>query len=75
MMRPLPAFSAPSEPVKQLQVRPAILQFVLAAEKVLSPALCEPELTAEECHLIATYVENLSQARHPWGNSLRMKYA
>ena len=72
MMRRL---SAPSAPVNLPQVRPKLLQFVLAAERVLSPALRDPELTREECDLIAMYVENLSQARHPWGKSLPMKYA
>ncbi|HVG02881.1 MAG TPA: hypothetical protein VM842_08315 [Nitrospira sp.] len=66
---------APSPPDKQSPVRTELVEFVLAAEKVLSPALGEAELTQEECDLIATYVENLSQARHPWGKCLRIKYA
>ena len=69
------SLSAPSTPVKQPQIRSELLQFVEAAERVLSPALRDVELTPEECDLIAMYVENLSQARHPWGKSLRIKYA
>ena len=69
------SLSAPSTPVNQPQIRSELLQFVEAAERVLSPALRDVELTPEECDLIAMYVENLSQARHPWGKSLRIKYA
>ena len=72
MMRPV---SSPSTSVKQPQIRSELVQFVEAAERVLSPALHDVELTPDECDLIAMYVENLSQARHPWGKSLRIKYA
>ena len=58
-----------------LPVRREIHEFIQAAEFLLSPALEIPELTYEECSLIAEYVMSLSHAKQPWSKSLIMKYA
>jgi hypothetical protein len=72
MMKPL---YPPPASDNQRRVRTELMEFVRAAENVLSPALLNAELTSDECDLMANYVEQLSQARHPWGKSLRIKYA
>jgi hypothetical protein len=55
-------------------VRKEVEDFMRAAETILSPVLLSPELTPEECDLIAEYVKSLSQAKHPWSRSLPIKY-
>ena len=57
-----------------LAYRKEVGDFVRAAETILSPVLLSPELTTEECELIAEYVKNLSQAKNPWSRSLPIKY-
>lgn len=58
-----------------LSSRKEVMDFVRAAEKILSPALLNPVLTQGECDLIAEYVKTLSQSKHPWSRSLPIKYA
>jgi len=41
-------------------------EFAKVAELILSPASLARELTDEECLLIASYVNDLVAARHPW---------
>jgi hypothetical protein len=54
--------------------RKEVMDFVRAAETILSPALLHPELTQGECDLIAEYVKTLSLSKHPWSRSLPIKY-
>ena len=58
-----------------LSARKEVMDFVRAAETLLSPALLHPGLTQAECDLIAEYVRNLSQAKNPWSRALPIKYA
>ena len=58
-----------------LATRKEVMDFVRAAEKILSPALLHPGLTEGECDLIAEYVKSLSMSKHPWSRSLPIKYA
>ena len=57
-----------------LSARKEVREFVRAAETILSPALLHPDLTQEECDLIAEYVKTLSQSKQPWSKSLPIKY-
>jgi hypothetical protein len=50
-----------------------VLDFVLASEALLSPAMC-PELTKEECDMIVEYVMNLSRSGNPWSKALPVRY-
>ena len=49
-------------------------RFYSSAEALLSPILLKPDLTQEECDLIAEYVKTLSQSKRPWSKSLPIKY-
>jgi hypothetical protein len=57
-----------------LSVRKEVVDFVTAAETILSPVLLSPELTSGECDLIAEYVKSLSQVKTPWSKALPVKY-
>jgi hypothetical protein len=52
----------------QLSVCKEVKDFVLAAEKLLSPILRSPELTTEECQLICEYLTTMCRGTHPWSN-------
>jgi hypothetical protein len=52
----------------QLSVREEVKDFVLAAEKLLSPILHSSELTTEECHLICEYLTTMCRETHPWSS-------
>lgn len=54
--------------------RQEVVDFVRAAETILSPVLLKSDLTQGECDLIAEYVKTLSNAKHPWSRSLPIKY-
>ncbi|MCE3222405.1 MAG: hypothetical protein K0S58_585 [Nitrospira sp.] len=56
------------------EVSKEVLQFVLASEALLSPALRPIELTNEECTMIAEYVLNLSRSGNPWAKGLPVRY-
>lgn len=55
--------------------RPEVQDFIRATETLLSPALLGQSLTPEECDIIAYYVMTLSNAKHPWGKELTVRYA
>jgi hypothetical protein len=52
----------------QLPVRKEVQDFLVAAEKLLSPVLREKELTPEECHLISEYLTTMCRDNHPWSS-------
>ena len=54
----------------QLPVRKEVQDFVLAAEKLLSPVLRSSELTPEECHIICEYLTTMCSGPHPWSSQL-----
>jgi hypothetical protein len=54
--------------------RKVVLDFILASEALLSPALRPAELTKEECTMIAEYVLNLSRSGNPWAKALQIRY-
>jgi hypothetical protein len=58
-----------------LSARKEVVDFVRAAETILSQILLKPDLTQGECDLIAEYVKTLSHAKNPWSRSLPVKYA
>jgi hypothetical protein len=47
-------------------VRNEVLEFAKVVEHILSPVSLSRELTEEECALIALYVKDLAEDRHPW---------
>ena len=57
-----------------IQVRKEVKNFIQATETLLSPIMLKPDLTQEECDLIAEYVKMLSLSKHPWSRSLPIKY-
>lgn len=67
--------AAVSTPDEVSSARQEVLDFIRAAETILSPALLHSDLTQGECDLIAEYVRSLSQAKNPWSRSLPIKYA
>ena len=52
----------------QLPVRKEVQDFVLAAEKLISPILRSSELTPEECHIICEYLTTMCRGTHPWSS-------
>ena len=52
----------------QLPVRKEVQDFVIAAEKLLSPILRSSELTTEECHIICEYLMTMCRGSHPWSS-------
>lgn len=58
-----------------LSARKEVMDFVRAAETILSPVFLSADLTQGECDLIAEYVKSLSHAKKPWSRSLPVKYA
>ena len=54
----------------QLPVRTEVQDFVIAAEKLLSPILRSSELTPEECHIICEYLTTMCRGAHPWSSQL-----
>ena len=54
----------------QLPVRKEVEDFVLAAEKLLSPILRSSELTPDECHIICEYLTTMCRETHPWSSHL-----
>ena len=58
-----------------LPARKEVLDFLKASEHLLAYPMFDSEFTPEECDLIAEYVMSLSQARHPWGKSLTVRYS
>ena len=52
----------------QLPVRTEVQDFILAAEKLLSPILRSSELTPEECHIICEYLTTMCRGTHPWSS-------
>ncbi len=65
---------AAASSLRPVSVRKEIEDFILATEALLSPILLKPDLTQEECDLIAEYVKTLSQSKRPWSKSLPIKY-
>lgn len=61
--------------MKPSPFRPEVQQFIRASETLVSPALMNSDLTPEECDIIAYYVMTLSNAKHPWGKALTVRYA
>ena len=61
-------------PQLDVAARKVVLDFVLASEALLSPALRSSELTQEECAMIAEYVLNLSRSGNPWSKALPVRY-
>ncbi len=61
--------------MEPFSLRPEVQEFVRATESILSPALLGGDLTQEECDIIAYYVMSLSNAKHPWGKDLTVRYA
>lgn len=60
----------------RLPVREEVQNFVLAAERLLSPCLRRSELTPEECHIICEYLRTMCHGTHPWSNQfMRMEAA
>ena len=57
-----------------LTIRKEVTDFVRSTETLLSPILLKPDLTQEECDLIAEYVKMLSLWKNPWSRSLPIKY-
>ena len=55
-------------------VRKEVLEFILASEALLSPALRSSEISQAECALIAESVMNLSRSGYPWSKSLLLRY-
>lgn len=51
-----------------------VLDFIKAAETLLSPAMRTSELTSDECEIIAEYLITMSQVKHPWSKVLPVKY-
>jgi hypothetical protein len=58
-----------------LPVRKEVLDFLKASETLLAYPMFASEFTPEECDVIADYIMTLSQARHPWGKSLTVRYS
>ncbi len=56
------------------QFRHEVQDFVRAAEVLLSPALLKPELSPNECKIIAQYVMSLSHFDRPWSKLLNWRY-
>jgi hypothetical protein len=56
----------------QLPVRKEVLDFLVAAEKLLSPVLRDKELTPEECHLISEYLTTSCRDNPSLEQSLRV---
>lgn len=52
----------------QLPVRKEVQDFLVAAERLLSPILRDKELTSEECHLICEYLTTMCRDNHPWSS-------
>jgi hypothetical protein len=55
-------------------IRKDALEFIIASEALLSPALHSSEFTKEECDMIAEYVLTLSNSATPWSKSLPVRY-
>jgi hypothetical protein len=53
----------------RVPIRREVHNFLLAAEKLLSPNL--QDLAPEECHLICEYLVRMSRDNHPWSRHLR----
>lgn len=60
--------------MQSLSVSPAVQAFVSASETMLSPVTCPPDLTREECELIAEYVMSLSNVKTPRSRYLISRY-
>jgi hypothetical protein len=67
------SFNPPQLP--QLPVRKEVLEFLVAAEKLLSPILRDTELTPEECHIISEYLMTMCRAEHPWSSHFKSTVA
>jgi hypothetical protein len=61
--------------MQPLPFRKEVQDFIRSAETLLSPALLNSPFTEDEALIIADYVMNLSQAKHPWSKKLVFKYA
>ena len=54
----------------KMHLRSDVHEFIVAAEKLLSPALRVSPLTDVECEYIREYLMTMSRAGHPWSNGL-----
>lgn len=61
--------------MESLTLSPAVEAFVRASENLLSPVTRPPDITCEECELIAEYVMSLSARKTPWSQYLTSTYA
>jgi hypothetical protein len=52
----------------QLSVRKEVQEFILAAERLLSPVLRGTDLTPEECRIICEYLTTMASGNHPWSS-------
>ena len=55
--------------------RREVQEFIRVTETLLSSTSLGGDLTPEECDVIAYYVMSLSNAKHPWGKDLTVRYA
>lgn len=55
-------------------MRAEVLDFLLVSEVLLSPVLCPPDFTEEECCLIAEFIVKLSTCDYPWSHLLPVRY-
>ncbi len=54
----------------KMHLRSEVHEFIVAAEKLLSPALRVSALTDLECEYIREYLMTMSRAGHPWSKGL-----
>ena len=59
-----------SEVEVKMHLRRDVHEFIVAAEKLLSPTLRVSPLTDVECEYIREYLMTMSRAGHPWSNGL-----
>jgi hypothetical protein len=53
-----------------LPIRKEVLDFIQAAEALLSPDMNTSALTPKECELVMEHLMAMSHAKHPWCKGL-----
>lgn len=56
-------------------IRPEVEAFITASQTLLLPSQRPPDLTPQECELIAQHIMALSAVRTPWSGYLLSRYA
>jgi hypothetical protein len=60
--------------MQTVPMKPAVRDFLLCSQVLVTPTLRPADLTHEECLAIAQFIQKLSRSDNPWAKALPLRY-